>query len=166
MAGNANQETIIIEKRVRDKDHPYGMISLKATQEAMQNLSTIGGIKLWLYLNKNKDNYIFDLSKAELEKNWGFTKNTYYAGKEELKKKGYLTLAEGKTQLYVFHEFAQVSENQTKVVEMSENQTELLESLGVSENQTNELDLDENQTNEVELSENQTKIITIGGFVF
>lgn len=107
MAKNANQDTIIIEKRIRDKTHPYGMVSIDAVQVALQTINTIGGIKLWLYLNKNQDNYTFDLSKAECERNWGFTKNTYYTGKEELKALGYLTLAPGKSNLYVFHEFPQ-----------------------------------------------------------
>jgi len=57
-----NQKTIKIVKREPfNKENLYCMFHLDALQEAMNSLAG-EHLKLWLYLNKNQDNYQFDLS--------------------------------------------------------------------------------------------------------
>ena len=47
------------------------------------------GLKLWLYLNKNQDNYRTELSRVDCAK-WGIKKDSYYSAFDELIKKGFL----------------------------------------------------------------------------
>lgn len=164
MAKYANQDRILMGERVvRDKAHPFTMMNLEALQQAMTKIKTVGGIKLWMYLNKNADNYIVDLSRAELVAHWGFTKDTYLAGKNELKKLGYLTSVNGSDKVFTFHEI--LSENPTEIDDLSENQTELIVETILSENQTKEQELSENPTNIDGLEENPTNW-NINGFYF
>lgn len=164
MAKYANQDRIFMgEREKRDGNHPFCMMNLKAIQEAMTNIRTIGGIKLWLYLNKNADNYIVDLSRAELVAHWGFTKDTYLAGKNELKKLGYLTSVNGSDKVFTFHET--LSENPTTADTLSENQTEMIVEELLSENPTKEQKASENPTKIDSSSENPT-IIYHKDFVF
>ena len=50
------------------------------------------GLKMWLYLNKNQDNYRFALSRVDCAE-WGIRKDSYYDGIKDLiaKKKQYLS---------------------------------------------------------------------------
>ncbi len=58
---------------------------------------------MWLYLNKNQENYTFDLSRtACLE--WGIKKDSYYDGVRELIEKGYLIQARDGSNYYTFYE--------------------------------------------------------------
>ena len=146
MAKYANQDRILMGERViRDKAHPFTMMNLEALQIAMQKIKTVGGIKLWIYLNKNTDNYVVDLSRAELVAHWGFSKDTYLSGKNELKKLGYLTPVNGSDSIFTFHET--LSENPTQTDGLSEKQTELIIETILSENPTNIDVLEENPTN-------------------
>ena len=164
MAKYANQDRILMGERiVRDKAHPFTMMNLEALQLAMSNIKTVGGIKLWMYLNKNSDNYVVDLSRAELVAHWGFTKDTYLSGKNELKKLGYLTPVNGSDSIFTFHET--LSENPTNIDELSENQTEMIVDMILSENPTKEQEVSENPTDIDSLSENPTKF-SYNGFVF
>lgn len=164
----ANQERIIIGSRVpRDTKHPYARMNLSAVQDAMVNLRSIGGIKLWLYLNKNADNYTIDLSLTELVTHWGLTKDTYYKGKSELKEKGYLVPMDNSDKLFMFYESI-VSENPTDLdsnENLSENPTKIDSDIDLSENPKEDMDLSENPTNIGGISENPTDW-NIGGFYF
>ena len=164
MAKYANQDRILMGERVvRDKAHPFTMMNLEALQLAMQKIKTVGGIKLWMYLNKNADNYVVDLSRAELTQHWGFTKDTYLSGKNELKKLGYLVPVNGSDSIFTFHET--LSENPTQTDDLSENQTELIVDMISSENPTEEQKVSENPTNIDVLEENPTNW-DISGFYF
>lgn len=164
MAKYANQDRILMGERVvRDKAHPFTMMNLEALQQAMTKIKTVGGMKLWIYLNKNSDNYVVDLSRAELVAHWGFTKDTYLSGKSELKKLGYLTPVNGSDSIFTFHE--SLSENPTQTDDLSENQTELIVETILSENQIKEQELSENPTNIDTLEENPTNW-NINGFYF
>ncbi len=72
-------------------------------------------LKLWLYIDKNQDNYKFDLSQKELEK-WGLKKDSYYAAVNKLVELGYLEVKDNNKML--FHETLptekEVSENQNE----------------------------------------------------
>ena len=147
MAKYANQDRILMgEREARDKIHPFCMVNLKALQQAMVNIRSIGGIKLWMYLDKNSDNYVVDLSRAELVQHWGFTKDTYLKGKAELKELGYLTPVNGSDSIFTFHEMI-LSENPTETDVLSEKQTELIMEEILSENPTKEQKVSENPTN-------------------
>ena len=164
VAKYANQDRILMGERVvRDKAHPFTMMNLEALQLAMQKIKTVGGIKLWMYLNKNADNYVVDLSRAELVAHWGFSKDTYLSGKNELKKLGYLTSVNGSDSIFTFHET--LSENPTKTDDLSENQTELIVETILSENQTKEQKVSDFPTNIDVLEENPTNW-NINGFYF
>ena len=164
MAKYANQDRIIMGERVkRDGSHPYCIMNLQAVQDALINIRTVGGIKLWMYLNKNSDNYVVDLSRTELVEHWGFTKDTYLGGKNELKKLGYLTPVNGSDKIFTFHET--LSENPTETDTLSEKQTEVIVDKYLSEKQTEEQDSSENPTNIDGLSENPT-IVYHKDFVF
>lgn len=164
MAKYANQDRILMGERIaRDKAHPFTMMNLEALQQAMTKIKTVGGMKLWIYLNKNSDNYVVDLSRAELVTHWGFSKDTYLSGKNELKKLGYLTPANGSDSIFTFHET--LSENPTETDDLSENQTELIVETILSENQTKEQKSSENPTNIDVLEENPTNW-NINGFYF
>lgn len=166
MAKYANQKTISIAARTtpRDKQHPYCTLNIDIMQQVMSKLNKIGALKMWLYLNKNVNNYVFDLSRAELISKWGFTKDTYKSGLEELCELGYLTPLAGNDNVLVFHEVLQ-EENPTKEGVLSENPTILDTNIEMSENPTKELDLEENPTKEIKKSENPT-VFKYGDFVF
>lgn len=58
---------------------------------------------MWLYLNKNQENYTFDLSRAACLE-WGIKKDSYYDGVRELVEKGYLVQAREGSNYYTFYE--------------------------------------------------------------
>ena len=74
-----NQKIVQIARRTkRDKDNLYAMTNLEALQQAMSTLKG-SGLKMWLYLNKNQDNYRLELSRVACEE-WGIKKDSYYDG--------------------------------------------------------------------------------------
>ncbi|WP_418841586.1 hypothetical protein [Ruminococcus sp.] len=84
-----NQKTISIDKMPCDKNNKYAVINQYAMQKAMCQLKTMGSMKLWLYLAKNKPDYKFDLSCAECGK-WGLKPDAFHTAVKELINKGYL----------------------------------------------------------------------------
>ena len=100
-----NQKSVKLAPRTRrDADHLYAMINIEALQEAMKTLNG-SGLKLWLYFNKNQDNYSFELSRVDCAK-WGIKKDSYYNGVEELQKKGFLVQDHYGSSHFWFHEKA------------------------------------------------------------
>ena len=63
------------------------------------------GLKMWLYLNKNQDNYKFGMSRTDCE-SWGIRKDSYYDGLKDLKEHGYLRQSQPGSNLYIFYENA------------------------------------------------------------
>ena len=93
MAKYANQKTVELADRVsRNKENIYATINIQALQDAMINIKG-ETIKLWLYINKNQNNYKFDLSQKELEK-WGLKKDSYYNAINKLIELGYLVVTD------------------------------------------------------------------------
>lgn len=60
---------------------------------------------MWLYINKNQDNYRFELSRKVCE-DWGIKKDSYYDGFNDLVKHGYLRPANPGSNIYYFFENA------------------------------------------------------------
>lgn len=58
---------------------------------------------MWLYLNKNQDNYRFELSRKACEE-WGIKKDSYYDGIRNLIDHGYLRQMCAGSNIYVFFE--------------------------------------------------------------
>jgi hypothetical protein len=86
------------------------MNNLDALRQAMICLKG-SGLKMWLYLNKNQDNYRFALSGADC-KEWGIKKDSYYDGIKDLIANGYLRQSQPGSNLYIFYENA-LTENPT-----------------------------------------------------
>ena len=106
-----NQKIVQIARRTkRDKDNLYAMTNLEALQQAMNTLKG-SGLKMWLYLNKNQDNYRFDLSRQACEE-WGIKKDSYYEGIRNLIDNGYLRQIRDGSNIYLFFE-NRLAENPT-----------------------------------------------------
>ena len=106
-----NQKIVQIARRTkRDKDNLYAMINLEALQQAMNTLKG-SGLKMWLYLNKNQDNYRFDLSRQACDE-WGIKKDSYYEGIRNLIDNGYLRQIRDGSNIYLFFE-NRLAENPT-----------------------------------------------------
>ena len=80
------------------------MMNIDALQQAMTKLKG-SGMKMWLYINKNQDNYRLELSRKACEA-WGIKKDSYYDGFNDLVNHGYLRLAHSGSNIYYFHENA------------------------------------------------------------
>ena len=99
----ANQDIVRVGKRAAyDKDNLFCRTHLDALQEAMCKLKG-ETLKLWLYLNKNQDNYQLELSQKACEE-WGLKKDAYYTAKKKLMELGYLTPIREGSNIYIFHE--------------------------------------------------------------
>ena len=99
----ANQYTITFAPEPKtDATHPYYKYNLDALQNAMNDLTKVGSMKLWLYLSLHSDMPSLGLSQKACEE-WGLKKDSYQSAKKELIDKGYL-VAVGKDQ----YEFKQV----------------------------------------------------------
>ena len=106
-----NQKIVQIARRTkRDKDNLYAMTNLEALQQVMTTLKG-SGLKMWLYLNKNQDNYRFELSRQACEE-WGIKKDSYYDGIRKLIDNGYLRPMRTGSNIYIFFE-NRLAENPT-----------------------------------------------------
>ena len=66
---------------------------------------------MWLYINKNQNNYRFGLSRVDCAE-WGIRKDSYYDGIKDLIANGYLRQSQPGSNLYIFYENA-LTENPT-----------------------------------------------------
>ena len=100
-----NQKEVQVARRTpRDGKHLYSMNNLDALRQAMNCLKG-SGLKMWLYLNKNQDNYRFGLSRVDCAE-WGIRKDSYYDGIKALIANGYLRQSQPGSNLYIFYENA------------------------------------------------------------
>ena len=73
------------------KGHEYSKDSVKSSESVIRNLTTLGAIKLYLYINKNSETYApFALSRADFCAMAGVSENTYKSAFKELVEKRYL----------------------------------------------------------------------------
>ena len=142
----ANQKIVQIAPRTkRNSENLFAMMNIDALQAAVQDLKG-SALKMWLYFNKNQDSYKFELSqKACLA--WGIKKDSYYAGIEELIRKGYLLPIYEGSNIYCFYEKPKAE----KPIDFSE-----------TENPTSDLPKNvsdspwRNNTNSTEIKQNRT----------
>lgn len=142
----ANQKIVQIAPRTkRDADNLFAMMNIDALQAAVQDLKG-SALKMWLYFNKNQDSYKFELSqKACLA--WGIKKDSYYAGIEELIRKGYLLPIYEGSNIYCFYEKPKAE----KPIDFSETENP------ASDLQKNMSDFPRrNNTNSTEIKQNKT----------
>lgn len=99
MASVANQKVIKIKRE--PKGRVYSYINHEAEDEAALALKA-GAFKLWCYLRRNKDGYMFALSPADCEERFGIGLKQYRGAVAELIEAGYLELERGN--VYVFYE--------------------------------------------------------------
>ena len=97
----ANQKAVRIEKEPCDLKNHYSKINIDALQNAMNVLTKMCSMKLWLFLSKNQNGYKFDLSCADCQK-WGLKPDSYHAAVNDLIEKGFLVKLSGNQ--YVFKE--------------------------------------------------------------
>lgn len=93
----SNQRVISV---VKNQSGVHTILSLKALQRAVQELSSVG-FKMWIYLAKNQSNYTLALSKEDALQ-WGVgSSSSYYRAVNELIDKGYLQKSDSR---YIFYE--------------------------------------------------------------
>lgn len=104
-----NQKVVqIAPRKKRNKENLYAMLNLDALQSAMVELNG-SSLKLWLYFNKNQENYHMELSQRECLK-WGIKKDSYYSAVKDLGAKGYLLPVRDGSNIYNFYEDPRPSE--------------------------------------------------------
>lgn len=110
IADYANQRVIQVNKSPTDKQHIYTANNLEALDEASKNIQSIGGYKLYIYIAKNQNKYVFALSKVDFMKWSGLGKKAYTTGFYELVDKGYLIQDEVYPTKYKFYDTPQNKE--------------------------------------------------------
>ncbi len=99
-----NQKVVYIGNRVeRDAEHPYTEQSIEAMAHAARELSG-DRFKVWMYLSKNRDDFVLELSQKDLLK-WGVKKDTYQRAINDLIELGYLVQIDEKRNEWRFEEF-------------------------------------------------------------
>ncbi len=99
-----NQKIVYIGNRVeRDATHPYTEQSIEAMAHAARELSG-DRFKVWMYLSKNRDDFVLELSQKDLLK-WGVKKDTYQRAVNDLIELGYLVQIDEKRNEWRFEEF-------------------------------------------------------------
>ena len=107
---NPNQRAININKLpTDDKENFYTKIRLDALEIAMSTL-TPKAFELYMYLAKNKNGFILQLSKVDFLKWTNLSESSYRRAFEELVNIGYLIPKHGTTTKYDFYELPQEEE--------------------------------------------------------
>lgn len=99
-----NQRIIKVTKEPTDKKHIYTMNNLAALDDAVYKLQSKAGIKLWIYMAKNQDNYNFALSSSDFCQWAGVSLTAYNSAFKELVEKGFLIQSGSNKNNYIFYE--------------------------------------------------------------
>ena len=83
-----NQKSIIVNKRNIEQGETFTAFSQGVQQRAMQLLNG-GALKLWLYMMRHQNSYMFALSQVDCAE-WGIGKDAYHSGVAKLIELGYL----------------------------------------------------------------------------
>lgn len=144
-----NQRIVKIEPRIiRDSKHLFATINIDALSYAVTELNG-SALKLWLYLNKNQENFKCELSQKACQQ-WGIKKDSYYNGFEELVKKGFLVQEVNGSNIYRFYENPTLA-NSEKPVWFSEKEET------ISEIQMKKSEIPQrNNTNNTVIKQNKT----------
>lgn len=89
MSSYANQYLYLITKKREKKEDIFLMLSWNQYLKAANTLSA-SGLKLYMYLAKNKDGYKFYFSPKDFMEKFNISDRTYRNAKNELMEKGYL----------------------------------------------------------------------------
>lgn len=110
-----NQKIIYMGKRIpRDVSHPYTEQSVEAMAHAARELSG-DRFKVWMYLSKNRDDFVLELSQKDLLK-WGVKKDTYQRAVNDLIKLGYLVQIDEERNEWRFDEFPEEKKEEEEEV--------------------------------------------------
>lgn len=96
------RQIIVKPREERNSEQLYAKIHLDALREAMKTLNG-SGLKLWLFLNKNQDNFTVNITPSSCQR-WGIKKDSYYSGINELIEKNYLVKVFEHDSVYYFYE--------------------------------------------------------------
>lgn len=116
----ANQKVITIHKEPTNKENPYATINLEALSEAVHNLQSEKGIKLYLYLAKNQNGYTTALSNSDFGEWANCGRTAYNTAVAELIEKRYLIKKDGTETIYTFFDKAREKENKEEPEENEE----------------------------------------------
>lgn len=104
MAAAPNQKIVYIGDRMpRDSEHPYTEQSIEAMRHAASELSG-DRFKVWMYLSKNRDDFVLELSQKDMLK-WGVKKDTYQRAVNDLIELGYLVEVNAERNEWRFEEY-------------------------------------------------------------
>lgn len=115
-----NQKIITVHKEKADKQHLFTANNLEALFEAMHNLVSTVGFKLYMYIAKNRDDFSFALSSSDFCQKANCGMRAYNTAVEELIRKGYLVRVKETETIHNFYEKARPQENSI-FMEESEN---------------------------------------------
>lgn len=104
-----NQKVIKIHRTSHKDRNTFTTFDQYVQQIMMNELSTVGAVKLWLYLTRHQDSFEFALSSKDCIDNWGITASQYRTGFKELVDKGYLAEINGNH--YAFYDLPQTAES-------------------------------------------------------
>ena len=98
----ANQKRIRIKQVPKSGNHLYCMMNIAALEYAMKNLKP-SGLRLWLYLNKNRDGFDLELSPSAIRNNCGLPLSSCRKAVEELIESGHI-VSDGTSNGFIFYE--------------------------------------------------------------
>lgn len=99
-----NQKLVVVNKAESNKKKLYCILNLQALDLATNVLQSKAGLKLYLYIAKNQDKYIFALSSDDFMKWAGVKKTAYDTAVRELIDNGYLVKRSQTKHTYDFYE--------------------------------------------------------------
>ena len=84
-----NQKLIVVNKAESNKKNLYCILNLQALDRAANVLQKKASFKLYVYLAKNQNKYIFALSSQDFEEWAGVAKTAYDSAVQELIDNGF-----------------------------------------------------------------------------
>lgn len=115
---NPNQRNITIHKEPANGQNLYTTNDLTSVYEAMGNLTTNVGFKLYMYLASNKNNYNMNLSSSDFCQKAECGRTAYTSAFDELVEKKYLILKPETNTTYYFYDKARTEDfNITEEIE-------------------------------------------------
>ena len=123
MARYANQKQITTKKVRTDAGKPFMIVDIETMIKAAKNLNG-NEFKLYMYLSKNADDYVYNLSQIDVEMNIGLAKSTYYRAIDALIEKGYLYQPNPQVNNWIFTQIPKMG-NKESQNEPSQNETNI-----------------------------------------
>lgn len=108
-----NQKVVKVNKQVCNKVNKYALINIDAMEKAAVDLDA-GAFKLWVYMAKNQDGYMFALSSKDAAETFGLKIKQYNNAVKDLIEKGYLVNTKGNN--YEFNEISVITKGNKDVI--------------------------------------------------